>query len=73
MSNQLIVPPTMVSRLVNTSADDMASSLHCAEVNGDLDIEVLREALKVVIAKGMATKVRILQRYIRKLESEVKE
>ena len=28
-----------VTNLVNTSVDDMKSSLYCAEVNGDMDIE----------------------------------
>lgn len=60
-----------VSRLVNTSVDDMGSSLHCSEVNSDMDITVLREALAVVIFRGEPTKARILQRYIRKLKSEV--
>lgn len=57
-----------VSWLVNTSVQDMQSSLSCAEVNGDLDLDFLREALKVVIRRDEKTKMKILERYIRKLD-----
>lgn len=70
LSDGLIIPPNRVSNLINTSADDMATSLRCAEVNGNLDIEVLRRALMLVGHRGEKTKVRILQRYIRKMEKE---
>ena len=57
-----------VSSLIYTSVQDMQSSLSCAETNGELKIEVLREALRVATNMQEITRAKILARYIRKLE-----
>jgi hypothetical protein len=57
-----------VSDLVNTSVEDMRSSLACAEANGTYSFNsaVLQMAYEVVSKRGEKTKARIIQRYIKK-------
>lgn len=54
-----------VSMLVNTSVDDMRSSL-----NFEDDIEVIRKALRVVERRGEKTKATMLLRKLKKMEAE---
>ena len=56
-----------VSWLTNTSVQDLQSSLSCAEANDELNIDVLREAYRLVTRRGEFTKAKLLDRYIRKL------
>jgi len=56
-----------VSWLTNTSVQDLQSSLSCAEANDELNIDVLREAYRLVTRRGESTKAKLLDRYIRKI------
>ena len=56
-----------VSWLTNTSVQDLQSSLSCAEANYELNIDVLREAYRLVTRRGESTKAKLLDRYIRKI------
>ena len=54
--------------LVNTSVEDMQSSLACAESNGTyiFNSAVLQMAYEVVSRRSEKTKARIIQRYLKK-------
>lgn len=56
-----------VSRLIDTSVEDMKSSLECAEENGELRIDLLKEALRYAIRFGEITRQKILKRYIKRI------
>lgn len=62
-----------VSYMVNTSVDDMRSSLECAECEKRLNIHTLRAALEVVTRRGEKTKAKMLASYIKKLEKGAKK
>lgn len=55
------------SRLINTSVNDLISSLDCAYKNGDLRQGDLLEALMVVEKRNEKTKALIIERYLKKL------
>jgi len=59
-----------ISRLINTSVDDMISSLECAYKNGDLQQRELIEALMVVEKRNEKTKALIIERYLKRLAKE---
>ena len=55
---------------MNTSIEDLASTLHCAEVNNTKHIissAVLQKALELACRRGKKTKARLIQRYIKKM------
>jgi hypothetical protein len=57
------------SHLVNTSIDDMRSSIQCAEINGSpYSIEHLKLALVIVMRRGEKTKTELLEAVIKKYE-----
>lgn len=56
-----------VTDLVNTSCDDLKSSLNCSFLNGDLRYDVLHEALLVSIARNEKTKIKIIRYFLLKL------
>ena len=56
-----------VSDLINSSADDLSSSLRCSKVNGNLDATVLQKALEICTRRCEKTKVKILNVYIKKM------
>lgn len=53
---------------INTSVDDLQSTLHCAEVNKDsiFNSAILQKAFKATTRRGEKTKARLIQRYIQK-------
>jgi len=53
---------------INTSVDDLRSSLSCAETNGSriFNSAVLQKAFDAVSRRGEKTKARLLQQYIKK-------
>jgi hypothetical protein len=56
-----------VYHLINTSVDDMRSTLRCAENNGEkFPEEILADAFLVCLARREGTKVKILQAQLRK-------
>lgn len=63
----MITIKTKVSQLINTSIEDMKSSLSCSEKNGDLSVEVLICARDVAIVKHESTRAKILNSYLIKL------
>ncbi|RJP53602.1 MAG: hypothetical protein C4583_04250 [Anaerolineaceae bacterium] len=58
--------------LVNTSVDDLQSSLEHYEANED-DIAVIRLGLKWCERRGEKTKALLLRRKLKKLEKEAKD
>ena len=56
-----------VNNLVNTSVNDMNSSLDCSFRNGSLRQGVLLDALMIVEKRHEKTKALIIERYLKKL------
>lgn len=53
---------------INTSVDDLRSSLSCAEANGTriFNSAILKKAYEAVTKRGEKTKARLIQQYIKK-------
>ena len=60
-----------VASLINTSVEDMNSSLNCNP--GYYELPVLKKALEVVNRRGEKTKAKILDSKIRKLEKDAEK
>jgi hypothetical protein len=53
--------------IVNTSVEDMKSSLDCAYRGGTLNQGLLLDALKIAESRGEKTKALIIERFLKKL------
>jgi len=63
-------PFTRVQSLVNTSVDDMHSSLNFYQSNIQSDVETIRYALQIVARRKEKTKATMLRRKLKKMEKE---
>lgn len=59
--------------LVSTSVEDMNSSLNFYQFDEPTDVEIIMLALKIVTRRGEKTKVKILERKIKKMKKESDE
>lgn len=63
-------PWDRVNFLINTSVEDMQSSLYNYKADEPEDVEIIRAGLKKCVKRGEKTKAKILQRKLKKMEAE---